>query len=271
MNSFLSPHNPPVIEPEELAQLIETASTGIRLFDASVGPQAKDTFNHARIAGTCFFDIETIADTDAPFPHTAPSPEQFTDCMRSFGLNNNDIVVVYDQSPMMCFAAARAWWLLKLFGHEQVYILNGGLPAWQRQGLATESGLLEQDTNLTPSKYQATMTARLATFDDIESLTSGNNETALIDTRPAPAFMQGHIEGAINIPFEYFLDTRNGGLKSREELVKIMEPFMAIPHWISTCNSGVTSCLLAVVGEILDNSHVKIYDGSWTEYKKYKY
>ncbi|MDP6191061.1 MAG: rhodanese-like domain-containing protein [Gammaproteobacteria bacterium] len=92
-------------------------------------PLAEYLGNH--IPGAVFFDIDQCS-ADSPLPHMLPSAAQFADYMAQLGINSNDRVVVYDSHGL--FSAARVWWMLGLFGSQQVGILNGGLKAWQAAG-----------------------------------------------------------------------------------------------------------------------------------------
>jgi thiosulfate/3-mercaptopyruvate sulfurtransferase len=91
------------------------------------------------ITGAVFFDINLVADKSSPLPHTMPNAAMFTDHMRLLGLNADHMVIIYDQSGML--SAARAWWMLRHFGHEHVAILDGGLPAWVAAGGTVETGV----------------------------------------------------------------------------------------------------------------------------------
>ena len=79
-----------------------------------------------------FFDIDDIADTKADLPHMLPSPEKFASRVRKLGLGDGNRIVVYDGQGMM--SAARVWWMFRVFGHEDVAILDGGLPKWIAEG-----------------------------------------------------------------------------------------------------------------------------------------
>src|SRR5690606_16647749 len=87
-----------------------------------------------RIAGAIDFDIDDVADPGAKLPHTLPSPEVFAQKVGALGISHDDLVVIYDRSGMH-MAAARAWWMFRVFGHKRVLVLNGGLPGWVDEGL----------------------------------------------------------------------------------------------------------------------------------------
>ena len=114
---------------------------GIALLDASwhmpaSGRSAHSEFLEVSLPGAGFFDIDQIADQGSTLPHSCPSGDDFALAMQALGIRNSDFVVVYD--CLGIFSAARAWWLLRLFGHRRVAVQAGGLPGWQAQGLPTE-------------------------------------------------------------------------------------------------------------------------------------
>jgi 3-mercaptopyruvate sulfurtransferase SseA len=130
-----------LISPAELAPLLEKPD--IVVVDASwyLPADRRDTeaeFFAARIPGARFFDIEAIADLDHACPHMLPSEQLFAERVQALGIGGNTRVVVYDSKGL--FSAARAWWMFRVFGHDRVQILEGGLPAWVAAGYGTEQG-----------------------------------------------------------------------------------------------------------------------------------
>ena len=115
------------------------AGEPIRLVDATFylpneNKDARALFEQAHIPGAQFFDIDAVS-TPSDLPHTAPTPEIFAAAVGAMGITADDTVVVYDQKNM--FSAPRGWWTFRLFGHEDVLVLNGGLPAWRAAGYGT--------------------------------------------------------------------------------------------------------------------------------------
>jgi thiosulfate/3-mercaptopyruvate sulfurtransferase len=95
-------------------------------------------FFAAHIPGARYFDIDVIADPDTDLPHMVPSPGRFARLMAELGVGNAARVVFYDQKGLA--SAARGWWLMGLFGHDNAAVLDGGLPKWRKGGHATQSG-----------------------------------------------------------------------------------------------------------------------------------
>ena len=100
---------------------------------------AKSNFLERHIPGAVFFDIDTIADQENPLPHMLPSAEQFAYQVGQLGISNDKRIIIYDSSGGFS-AAARVWWMFRLFGHQNVALLNGGLIKWLSDGHAIEKG-----------------------------------------------------------------------------------------------------------------------------------
>lgn len=91
-----------------------------------------------QIKGARLFDIKNnFSNTSNPLPNTFPSAEQFTAESQKLGINKNSIIVVYD--TLGIYSSPRAWWMFKAMGHSNVYVLDGGLPEWIKQGFPTEN------------------------------------------------------------------------------------------------------------------------------------
>ena len=118
-------------------------SPDIAIIDASwhlptANRDAKKEFAAAHIPGAQFFDIDELSDTASSLPHMLPSPEKFASRMRRMGIGDGKRIVAYDTVGL--FSAARAWWMFKVFGHDDVAVLDGGLKKWLAEGRATEDG-----------------------------------------------------------------------------------------------------------------------------------
>jgi thiosulfate/3-mercaptopyruvate sulfurtransferase len=109
----------------------------VRIVDASwylpdMKRDAKAEYAEAHIPGAVFFDLDDISDTASPYPHTLPPPEKFASRMKKLGLGDGHRIVAYDGAGL--FSAARAWWMLRAMGHEEVFVLDGGFPKWRAEG-----------------------------------------------------------------------------------------------------------------------------------------
>lgn len=216
----------------------------------------------AGIAGAMDFDIDAIADPKAPFLHTVPSPELFAEKVGGLGISNNDTVVVYDRMGL-AMAAARAWWMFRLFGHDNVKILNGGLPAWVAAGGAlTEKAKAAAPAHFTPHFRPALLKEMSQMLANIPQ-----QDFTVIDARDSKRFGDGHIPGSLSAPYASLV-TSDGALKPKNELETIFKNArLDMNRKIAcTCGSGVTACVIALALYELGHKDAAVYDGSWTEW-----
>jgi len=224
------------------------------------------------------FDIDAIADRSSDLPHMLPRAADFAAAVAALGVAAGNHVVVYDTNGL--FSAARVWWMFRVFGHEQVSVLDGGLPAWQAIGGALVS---EQ----TPSVSASTaITAvldrdRVADRHDVE-VCLGDAKTHVLDARSADRFeglapepraglRGGHMPGAKSLPFNTLLKVGAGGgmrLKSIAELRDLFAGYGIAPGdpIITSCGSGVTAAVITLALEVAGFAPGRLYDGSWTEW-----
>jgi thiosulfate/3-mercaptopyruvate sulfurtransferase len=250
----------------------------IRILDASWHMPAaqrdpKAEFAAARIPGAQFFDIDEIADTASPLPHMAPSPEKFASRMRRMGVGDGAQVVVYD--TLGIFSAARVWWLFRLMGKEDVFVLDGGLPAWRAAGFTVEDG----PPSPRPERH-FTARPRRELIRDLAEMRRivANGQTPILDARPAgrfagtepeprPGLKGGHMPGALNLPFSAVL-TVDGRMKAKEELQAVFSGLKLDGQKaaVATCGSGVSAAVVALAMARAGRWNTAIYDGSWAEW-----
>jgi thiosulfate/3-mercaptopyruvate sulfurtransferase len=250
----------------------------IRIVDATMFPpgDTRDPLlahTEARIPGAVFFDINEIADTASPLPHMLPSPEKFSARMRRLGVGDGNRVVVYDALGL--FSAARVWWTFRVMGHEDVTVLDGGLPAWRAAGHDVETG---PPNKLSERHFSARLRRDLVRdISDVRALVNAGGE-GLVDARPRGRFdgregeprqglRSGHMPGAHNVPFLDVLDPERR-MRSREELAAIFDRagINIQRPLVCTCGSGVTAAVLALALARLGKWNAAIYDGSWAEW-----
>lgn len=242
---------------------------------SSVGGGAIDQeLAEARIGNAGHFDIDNrICDFTSPLPHTMPSPEHFSKEVRRLGVNQESIVVVYDKLGL--YSAPRAWWMFKVMGHEQVAVLDGGLPAWKQAGLPLNR---EEATLPMAGNFSASFIShRLRNASEVLALL-GSEDTSILDARsksrfwgktpePRTGLKSGHMPHAVNIPFENVIC--NGKMLPPEELAKLFIPYTGgnlEKELIASCGSGVTACLLLLAAYSIGYSKLALYDGSWSEW-----
>jgi len=235
---------------------------------------AQAEFLAQRIAGAGRFDINQIADISSPLPHTLPSSDVFAALMQALGLNDEDHIIVYCNSSHL--SSARAWWMLRLFGHAKVSVLDGGLRSWIAIGGAIDSGP-EMPAAVGKFTIRPAVGANAINHDSLQTLVMDGNAGQIADARSAGRFAgteqepraglrSGHIPGSSNVPISSLLN--DGALKHKNDLaaafasggIDIGRPV------ITSCGSGVTACGLALALAILGNEQTFVYDGSWTEW-----
>src|SRR5579871_3024853 len=129
--------NPP--SNNKISTLPRTVPLCAAWFLPNEGRNGLDTFRAKRIPNARFFDIDKVIDKRSSYPHMLPSPSEFASAMSALGIRRDDIVVVYDTAELGIFSAPRVGWTLKVFGHDQVHILNN-FKIWVEEGYPTESG-----------------------------------------------------------------------------------------------------------------------------------
>lgn len=223
-----------------------------------------------QIKGARTFDIKNdFSDTTNPLPNTLPNAFAFAKAARKLEINKDSKIVVYDSIGI--YTSPRAWWLFTIMGHENVWVLDGGLPAWAKENLPVEK-IEKREYPLGDFESQFNPDLVKTKEQILENIKS--EEAVLIDARSSDRFLgetkeprvglrSGHIPGSINIPYTDLL--RDGQFLTKEELVKIL-PQHNKPLLFS-CGSGVTACIDLIAYELIGNTTPKaIYDGSWTEW-----
>ncbi len=239
----------------------------------SAGRNAREEYLAEHIPGALFFDIDEIADTSNPLPHMLPSPEKFSSRMRAMGIGDGTRVVVYDTEGI--FSAPRAWWMFRVMGVSDVFVLDGGLPKWKREGRQVED---LPPMPRTARHFTARRHAELVR--DVSDMLGivADGSAQIVDARspdrfagtmtePRPGLRSGHIPGALNLPWQLLL-TPEGRLKPVPELeavfaaagIDVSKPV------VTSCGSGVSACTLALALALIGNRRTAVYDGSWTEW-----
>ncbi|HLI21728.1 MAG TPA: sulfurtransferase, partial [Stellaceae bacterium] len=203
-------HPESLVSTEWLAANIDRQD--VRVFDASftlpgITPTAQERYAQRHIPGAVFFDIDAISDHSNPLPHMLPSPEDFARMAGALGIANDRHIVFYDIAGFG--SAPRAWWMLRVFGHDKVAILDGGLPKWLAEGRAVTTYVPQPK----PVTFRAGFDAsRVRSKAQVIANLSEQHEQVL-DARsaarfagsapePRPGLRGGHIPGSINLPYD---------------------------------------------------------------------
>ena len=257
------------------------ADPDLRLIDSSwyLPAQKKNgrwEFERARIPGARFFDIDLIADTESGLPHTLPTPEIFAGHVSELGIGNQHQIVAYD--GLGIFSAARAWWMFRVFGHERVAVLDGGIAKWRAEARPTEEGKPGTPKPADPPFVANYNPAMFRSLDDMRAnVESGNEQVAdarsagrFNGTEPEPreGMRSGHIPGALNLAYGELVDAESGTLRATDDIERAFAAagVRAEDTVVTSCGSGVTAAILSLGLHLIGHEAHALYDGSWSEW-----
>lgn len=249
---------------------------GLVIIDASwyLPAQRRDPraeYDAAHIPGARFLDQDAVSDPDSALPHTLPSPQHFSRYVGSMGVSADDTIVIYDGPGF--FSAPRAWWMFRVMGVFQTYILDGGFDNWKAAGRPVTAEL----TKIAPSVFHADFDAgRVASLTDMRRIVE-TKESQIADARgpgrftgtepePRAGVRSGHMPGARNLPYSAL--SENGKLLPKDRLREVIEGAgidLSKPV-ITSCGSGITAAAITLALETLGHTQNRLYDGSWTEW-----
>jgi len=231
--------------------------------------QAWYEYNYQHIPGARFFDLDKISDQTTTLPHMLPSADKFSTEMSRLGITNQTRVVCYDALGM--FSAPRCWWMFKAFGHNNVWVLDGGLKKWMVEGRPVEDG-----EKLIPraGRFKATLNRDM--FRTMAQL--AKTDVQIVDARspprfrgeeaePRPGVKPGHMPNSINLHYANLVTAR--GLLYRDALLrsKFTEAGIDLKKPIITsCGSGVTAAIITMALTEMGHPDHALYDGSWAEW-----
>lgn len=255
-----------------------TNSPHITIADASfklpgVTPTVSEDYAREHIPGARFFDIDAVSDKNTPLPHMLPSADKFTGYMQALGFNKEYQIVLYDTGGII--GAARAWWMLRAFGHTKTSILNGGLKKWRTE----QRDITQEVPQPPPGNFKAQFNpAVVRTREQVQTNLLKKWEQ-VVDARPAMRFIgeapeprsglrAGHIPGSKNVEYTSLFNKETGTLASADDIraafelagVRLDRPI------VTTCGSGVSACVLAFALYMIGCTDVAVYDGSWAEW-----
>jgi len=264
-----------LISPDQLAQHLHAPQ--LRIFDcrfALTRPQSgRQAYAKAHIPGACYAHLNE--DLSAPVTptsgrHPLPDPRALAEKLGRWGVDRDKQVVVYDDS--FGSMAVRLWWLLRWLGHDAVALLDGGFPAWQKQGRELSAEIpVVRPTEFHPAPDDSMR------VDSAAMLAALQQKRLIIDARAEERFtgfiepidkVAGHIPGTLNRPFEDNLDMRGNFLPPKELRGEYESLLHGAPpaEVIHMCGSGVTACHNMLAMELAGLPMGKLYAGSWSEW-----
>lgn len=238
----------------------------------AAGRDARAEFLESHVAGTRFFDLAALVDDTSDVPQALPRPEQLAMELARCGASPRSRIVFYDDSGVK--TSARAWYLCRAHGLNNVAILDGGFGKWKAEGRAVESG----DQKVTRAQsFSLPAPTGIRFKSDMLSNIEGCNEQVL-DARDKGRFSgttidevhgqpTGHIPGSCNLPFGQLFQ-EDGTYKPIDDLrealisagIDLDQPV------ITTCGSGVTACVLLFALHLVGHDDTSLYDGSWLDW-----
>lgn len=249
---------------------------GLSVIDASwyLPAQKRDAraeYDAAHIPGAIFFDQDLVVEPDSDLPHTLPSPIHFEQHASAMGITVHDTIVVYDGPGY--FSAPRVWWMFRTMGAKRVYVLDGGLDNWRAQDRPLTAELTKTAGAAFLPAFDA---SRVVGFDEMQTIVAsasiqiadarGPGRFTGSEAEPRQGMRSGHMPGARNV--HYATLSQDGYLKDLDGLRQTLADAGIDPTQptVASCGSGVTACVIALALESLGNEHVKIYDGSWSQW-----
>lgn len=239
---------------------------GMHLPDA--GRDAKAEFLAGHIPGARFLDLESFIDTGSAVPKALPTAKQFAERLGALGIASDTRVVLYDDSQVK--SSARAWFVFAHFGFTEAAILDGGLAKWRAEGRALETGMQDNASTTFPVPDPQ----RIVRSRDEMLANCASCADQVVDARDAARFAgaegsgsEGHIPGAANLHFPRLFEA-DGTWKSPEAIrAEFATEGIDLARPVTTsCNSGVTACVLLFGLGLAGKDDAALYDGSWLEW-----
>eukprot|EP01086_Lenisia_limosa_P004213 TRINITY_DN1926_c0_g1_i1.p1 TRINITY_DN1926_c0_g1~~TRINITY_DN1926_c0_g1_i1.p1 ORF type:complete len:296 (-),score=61.31 TRINITY_DN1926_c0_g1_i1:26-913(-) len=270
------------------ASWLKSHLASVRVIDASwylpkMERNAEAEFDERCIPGARFWPLDEFSSPHDELPHMFPSLEQFRRFSSEMGVKDSrEPVVIYDGHGM--FSAPRVWYTFRLFGHHNVSVLNGGMPAWLEAdgGVSESNDHTQRDTGVADlnlvfdEKMVASMDQVIASQGKIQILDGrpGPRFEGL-EEEPRPGLHKGHMPESTSVPFMSLFDPIASypcllqGPELAQHLarvgVSISKPT------ITSCGSGVSAAVVALAIKAAGGSNFALYDGSWAEYGNPKY
>jgi thiosulfate/3-mercaptopyruvate sulfurtransferase len=237
---------------------------------------ALEEYRRQHIQGAQFFDIDAIADRNNPLPHTLPSAEQFGRQVGQLGIDNHTWVIVYDHNHF--FASARAWWMFRVFGHDKVKVLDGGLTRWKQLAFPLTDERKSPSSKVFKAVFHPELFADLVQMREIQQqgsaqILDSRSEDSFMGQRPyEPGLQPGHIPGSLNIPYQRLFVPDDHRLRPVDQLRQLLAT-AAVDRSkpiVTSCGSGVSAAVLLLALYQVGLPKVPLFDGSWAEWGRQK-
>ena len=234
-------------------------------------------YKEEHIPNAIFFDLDKNSKLDTDLPHMLTDPESWKKIMGNMGIENNDRIVIYDNSDVI--SSCRCWYNLIYYGHDPklVHVLDGGLKKWKKENKTTNNKKVITKTTTYSCKENKELVKNKKQIDE----NIDKKEFNVVDARsrerfdgkvaePRKDLRRGSIKNSFCLPFYELID-ENHSFISKD---KIKEKFKLLKldfkkNIVFSCGSGVTASVLALAYSLINDKYMPtIYDGSWSEYGK---
>lgn len=226
------------------------------------------------IPGARKFDLEAdFCDLNSIMVHALPAEDQFTQNARKLGIDADSIVIIYDNQGV--YSSPRAWWMFQAMGHENTFVVDGGLPKWLREQRTTVSSLTQEPAE--PGNIRGIFQSGMVCDSSYLLKELEAEQVTAVDARSSERFYgiapepregvrSGHIPGSQNLPFAQVLDEHV--FKSAEQLKVVFATTLPAvsEQTVFSCGSGITACIILMAAVIAGHKNNVLYDGSWAEW-----
>ena len=263
----------------------------VKIFDASwhmpnSNRNSQKEYLDKHIPEAMFWDLDQHSDKDSPYPHMMSNSDYWTRMLWSFGIQNDDHIIVYDYSDI--YSACRLWFALKYFGHKKVSVLDGGMKKWLKENRPTSKEVdkdlgkfssidklnpknkykVSENTEWIKNKKQIDKNIKTPSFQTVDARSRERFESKVGE--PRPGLKRGCIPGSKNIPFKDCINSETNTFKAKSKLIKIFKKndINYLKPNVFMCGSGVTACVLGLAYFLISDKNALIYDGSFAEWGK---
>ncbi|MFC0303060.1 3-mercaptopyruvate sulfurtransferase [Rhizorhabdus histidinilytica] len=254
----------------------ELGANDLRVVDATYfaldpARDAQADYEAGHIPGAVYLDLANLKDDMSELPGMLPTAEKFASRMQSLGLGDGSRIVLYDNSPHR--TAARAWFMFRMFGANEVAILDGGLQKWVAEGRPLEQGKVAlRHRHFTvwrdPAQVRDLDQMKANVASGAEEVVDARSEKRFTGEEGDPrGLAAGHIPGSKNLPFDRLLNA-DGTFKDKSELQAAFDAagVDGSKPLVTTCGSGVTASVVLFAAALLGREDIALYDGSWSEW-----
>lgn len=243
-----------LIEADELLGKLNNGN--IRIFDATI---TDGVYRHEHIPGAVYFNHARFSDPRSAYSCTILSEAELSVAIGNAGISNESEVVVY--ACGMLPYAARAWWVLRYAGHNNVRILNGGLTAWKKAGGQIEEEVRSYEPSSFNPHFNSTMFASkeevLAAMED--------DKVATVDVLPIESYDSTHIVGSICVSCLDLMEGMDYFLPNDKLALRLKEVSQS-KRIITYCGGGIAATVNATAHLMTGHKNVAVYDGSLYEW-----